>query len=447
MRRLGLALCSVAAIAAFTPLRGAERPLPLHGQRVLTARLLALVSDEHGARLAEVDPDTFVTRRASGRVGFGDGWALSPDRKALAVAVRPATSNLTFTKLLFANTSTLRWDRRGIRLDGDLRGALWSRSGTLLALVGDYDGPDVTLATIDPVRKRVVARRSVDGPVSDVARTDDGLVVLATAVNAIAPVRVIVIGGDGSLRSVTLARIRGGVHFDDESNDPLGTVRRPGLALDPAAGDAYVVDAEGLVARVRLADLAVEYHQTTTSPSFAIARLSRWLTPNAQAKGLNGPELQARWLGDGLLAVTRTDETATRNSHGDTVIAAQAGGLTVVDTADWRVRTLDPSADTAIVGDGILLASGGGWRSDGRSSTFWGAGIAAYGTDGKLRWRVDAGRRAWIVAAYGGRALVQQANDVNAPPHPLELVDLGSGEVLGTRAATTYPWLLLGGGS
>src|SRR5207249_849666 len=192
-------------------------------------------------------------------------------------------------------------------------------------------GPGLTLDTIDTVRKKIVAHKAIHGPVWSVARSGDRLVLLGTEENAVAPVRVVVIGADATIRSVTLPRIVGGVHFDEGSDDPLGSIRQPGLAVDPAGGVAYVVDPDGLVAEVLLGDLTVSYHEP--SAASLLARFSSWLTPTAQAKGLNGPELQARWLGDGILAVTRTDETATRSKEGETV-AANAAGLQIVDTAD-----------------------------------------------------------------------------------------------------------------
>jgi hypothetical protein len=450
MRRIGVALCSCAAVAAIiSPLRSADRPLPLSSERPLTPRLLAVVSDGQGARLAEMDPASLSARRTSARVGFFDGWVVSPDRKALAVAVRPPGGDVTFSRLMFANVSTLRWDRRGLRLDGDFRAALWPRAGRLLALAGDCCGPGLALETIDTVRKKVIAHKAIERPVWSIARSADPLVLLATETNAIGPVRLLVVAADGSIRSVTLARILGGSHFDETSADPLGTTRRPGLAVDPAEGVAYVVDPDGIVAEVRLADLAVGYHDLGSSS--LLARLSSWLTPAAQAKGLNGPELSARWLGDGLIAVTRSDETATRSKQGDTVVASTAGGLAIVDTADWTVRMLDSGADSAVVADGLLLATGDGWRSETAgstsTSTIWGNGVAAYGPEGRLRWRLHPGVRTSVVAVYGTHAVVQQAGDPNTAPRPLELVDLGTGAVASMRPADAYPWLLLGSGS
>src|SRR5205823_3700378 len=102
-------------------------------------------------------------------------------------------------------------------------------------------------------------------------------------------------------------------------------------------------------------------------------------------------------------------------------------GLEVVDTRDWSVRTLDPEADSAVVADGILLADGSSWRSDANGSS--GDGVAAYGADGTLRWRVDAGSPRWVAAAYGRLAVV------GGESRPYELVDLATGKVLRTLAA------------
>jgi hypothetical protein len=62
-------------------------------------------------------------------------------------------------------------------------------------------------------------------------------------------------------------------------------------------------------------DLTVAYHEPRPSAS-ALSRLLDWLDPAAYAKGASGLTRMALWLGDGLLAVTGTDEESFTDARG-----------------------------------------------------------------------------------------------------------------------------------
>jgi hypothetical protein len=83
---------------------------------------------------------------------------------------------------------------------------------------------------------------------------------LALPDSGIAAARLLTVGPDADVRSVSLARIRAGTRWNRSTSTPIGTVREPGLAVDAAGAAAYVVDAGGLVARIDLRDLSVTYH-------------------------------------------------------------------------------------------------------------------------------------------------------------------------------------------
>ena len=444
MGRLRLAVGGSFAVAAIAvvPWGGGGRPLPLSAADAATSPLLWIASGQHGSRLEELDPSTLTATRASAVVGWYDGWVVSPDRKLVAVATHTDTSNVTFSTLRFANASTMRWVRHGVRLDGYFRGAIWPRAGTLYALAGDCCGPGLTLDMIDTVAKKIVARTTIANEVAMVGRSVDGLVLLGEAVNAIAPATLAVVDSNGGVRSVRLERILAGTDFDQSSQDPIGTTRQPGLAVDPSGGVAYLVDPDGLVAAVRLSDLTVSYHELGSSLR---ARLAAWLTPPAEAKGVNGPALRAQWLGEGVISVTGTNQSAIRQKDGSVVFSSTPAGLRVIDTNDWTERTLDAGADSAVVADSLLLASGGSWRSDGSTTTSSGEGLAAYAADGSLRWRLEAGSNLSLIAAHGSRALIQTTGQT--AQQPFQLVNLGTGQVVRTLPGSTYPWPLLGSGS
>lgn len=430
---------------AALPLGTSPPALPLRTPPAATTPLLAVASTGRGSRLEQLDPSSFRPLRASAQVGWYDGWVISPDRTMLALATHSDVSNADVSTLRFATVSTLRWVRRGVRLDGYFRGAIWPRTGTLYALVGDCCGAGGSLDTIDTVGKRIVSRTPIAGQIAAVTRSADGLVALTESDNAVAPATVVVVGATGAVRSVRLGRILAGTHFDQTGQDPIGTTRQPGLAVDPAGDTAYVVDDSGLVAQVGLSDVSLSYHQLGRS---LLARLSAWFAPSAEAKGLNGPMLSGRWLGDGVIALTGTSESAVRRRDGSVVFSSSPAGLRLVDTTSWSERTLDPAADSAVVADGLLLASGGSWRSDDNTTTSSGEGLAAYGPDETLRWRIDAGQTVSILATYGSRALIQRIQaGPNYVQEPVQLIDLGTGRTLDTLPADSYTWPLLGNGS
>jgi hypothetical protein len=449
MRRLGLLIgCSivVAAVAVTLAAGGNHwRPLlPLRAPARATPSLTAVLSDDRGSRLAQIEPATFARLRASAHMTYYEGWVRSPDGRRLAVSTNPDSNDVSYSTLHFATVSSLRWQRRAVRLNGYFDASIWPRPGVLYALVGDYSGPGLTLNKIDVAARKIVAHTRLPGPVLDIERSADGLVVLEGGKNnAIGPARLLILDPDGAVRSLRLERILAGTHFDQSAQDPIGTIREPGLAVDPSHAVAYVLDPDGLVAAVRLRDLRVTYH--LLGHKSLIARLSDWLTPAALAKGANGPMLTAQWLGDGLIALTGNNESTSRHKDGSLDFSIQPAGLRIVDTRHWRVRTLDPRADSVLVADGVLLASGGSSHSDSNGSTNSGEGIAAYNPNGSLRWRLDPGKSASLLAAYGNRALVQFDTTSASAPH--QLVNLATGHVVRQLPSNSYAWLLLGSGS
>jgi hypothetical protein len=450
MRRLPVVAATAAAVA-LAPLGSGGVSLPLRSPQPPTSPLLAMASGQQGWRLEQIDASTFATVRSAPGPGWEDGWVVSPDRKLLAVATHADANQPDVSTLRFVNVSTLRWVRRGaVRLDGYFRAALWPRPGRVIALAGNCCGPGAFVDVVDTVAKKAVSRTPITDVIGDVERSADSLVALEETANAIAPVRVLIVGPDGGIRSVRIDRILGGSHYDQTSNDPIGSIRQPGLAVDPEAGIAYVVDESGLVAAVRLSDLAVSYHEPAHS---LLARLAGWVTPTAQTKGLNGPMLAAQSLGGGMIAVTGQDASAIRQKDGTTLYTTSPAGLRIVDTNDWSERVLDEGANTAVVADGVLLVSGGSWRSEGSSTTSpgtttsTGEGLVAYGSDGSVRWRLDAGANVAILAAYGTRALAQRIDAGTVATEPVQLIDLADGHTLATLPANGYPWPLLGTGS
>jgi hypothetical protein len=432
MRRLAVAAGAGVAVllVAFSAYGGRTSipRLPLHSPPLATRYPTGIVSGRHGSRLARLNPSTFTVERAGPAAGgTAWGWVRSPDRRRLAVATCRHRCN-SFA-LYVGNASSLRWEAGSVHLPGAFNAAIWPRAGTLYALVTQRSA--LSLVTIDPASKRIVTSTAIEGSLLQIARSADGLVLLTGEFNEIVPARVVVIGPEGSVRTVGLDRILAGTHYDRQSQDPIGTTNMPGLAVDPHAGVAYVVDPSGLVASVRLGDLSVGYHQLAAQS--LLTRLADWLTPPAQAKGATGATLTAEWLGRGLLAASGGQETATSQ-----VDISRPTGLRIVDTRDWSVRMVDPNANTAWIGDGVLLATGTSSRS-GNTSHVHREGLVAYDPDGSQRWRLTR-VVPYVVDLYGSRAVL-------AGPQGFPLVNLATGRVIRKLPSSAVATLLLGTGS
>lgn len=247
---------------------------------------------------------------------------------------------------------------------------------------------------------------------------------------AIGVARIAVADRRGAVRFVRLARILAGSKLLGTGSDHRVDSQLPGLAVDPEGHRAFVV-AKSLFAEVNLRTLAVSYHTPQRKASF-LSRLWNWLEPAATAKQTSGYFRDARWLGGDLLAVSGTD-----TEQGQT----QPAGLLVADTRGWSVRTIDRGAMSFEVAGDALLAMGGSWDASKERTT--GIGLVAYSFDGGRQFQLFEDRQAWLALVYGGRAYVGISGQ---EAEPLRIIDLATGQVVGTRQPA-LPWLLVGSGS
>jgi hypothetical protein len=425
MRKLGL-LGLLAALAL--PLgRASDRPLPLVGPTAATSPLTGIVYKSGGAQLALVDPATLLTEKtALIPGGYAGGWVRSPDGTKLALATQ---------KTLRFATPELEFLPGIAPLGGFFRTGIWNAPRTLIAVV--QAGSVVGVETIDPVTATMSPGSSFSGLISKTGRWANGLWLLVAPNTGIKSLRLVAVAPDGVVRSASLARISGGSRWHKgRGGATIGDRREPALAVDPDTGTAYVVDPSGLVAVVDARSLVVRYH----SPRRTLqSRLARWLTPPAEAKGLNGPTRTAQWLGDGLIAVFGTDATATNPRRNTFVYAAQPAGLRILDTHSWSYRVLDARADSAFATDGTLLATGMWWRVGRSAQTRGGSGIAGFSADGRLLWRLGDGGIRYVLTRYGTLAVVGKA------VRGYDVVDVRTGTVV--RSGSSFPQLLLGTGS
>jgi hypothetical protein len=333
-------------------------------------RVLGIDSTVLGMRLAWYDPATLT--RLPGRtvqLANHDGWwSFSPNRARLAIGSGGAP-DLRFI------------DVRKMRVIGTVRTQTRIRPGhvTWLSAHRLLTTGENVVSVVDPQRLRVVRRTKLPGTVFGGERLPDGLaLLLGQDVNGFAPAKVAVVDSEGHVRSVTLDRISiGYFHSGNQYED-----RRPGFAVDLATRRAFAVGGDYTIAEVDLRTLAVTYHGGS----------ARWLT-----KELPGPVRNARWLGNGLLAVAGSNGTAL-------------DGLRIVDTRDWSTRLVDADSFYLALGDGVLVGS-----------SFWvPPALSVYGLDGSLRYRMKlegtgthfsvAGRYAYICSGAHLSSVVELAS-------------------------------------
>jgi hypothetical protein len=317
-------------------------------------RVLGIDTTVLGMRLAWYDPAT-LTRlpgRAVALANHDGWWSFSPDGKRLAIGSEGA-ADLRFVDVRKMRVLGHVASRTGIR-PGHVR---WLSAHRLLTT-----GKNV-VAVIDPQRLRVVRRTTLPGVVNGGARLPEGLaLLLGQDINGFAPAKVAVVDAEGRSRSVTLDRISiGFFHSGDQYED-----RRPGFTVDASTRRAFVVGADYTIAEVDLRTLAVTYHGGSE---------------RSPAKVLPGPVRNARWLGNGLLAIAGSN-------------AVKLDGLRIVDTRDWSTRIVDAESFYLTLADGVLVGS-----------SFWvPPEVVVYGLDGALHYRMKlegSGTRFSVSGRYG----------------------------------------------
>jgi hypothetical protein len=392
----------------------------------------SVAGGQESMALERFDPTT-LQKLAGTRIDVGSGgcaprqggeacwgtpaWAYSPDRTMLALA---RNDGMGVRSLRLVDTAHIRVAADIPLSGGAVGGIAWLTRGRLLALQEVCCSERQRVVVVDLAHRRVQARYDLGGSVVRVADTGGDLVLLLAPAQAIGTARLAVIDGRGVLRSVPLPGILAGTKLLSGASFRTA-IQLPGLAVDRVDRVAFVVG-PNLVAQVRLGSLSVSYH-----PSRPTA---------AAAKGSSGAVRTASWLGGGLLAVTGEQDSfdATRSAQG-----IAPAGLILFDTRTWTARTLDPSATDVVKWRGLLLATG--TSLDSTTGTPHGIGLAAYGSDGGLRFRLFTGELVWPGAIYRGLAYI----DLSGPGGRLEsrTVDLASGQTVGARPQR-LPGLLLG---
>jgi hypothetical protein len=406
------------------------------------AGLIGSVGSEPGSGvLARLDPTT-LQPLAGPRVKLEVdmvGWSVSPDR-SLAVIGDGNGSGLVQVVDLGAMRSLGTVE---VGAGSVTEASAWLGPRRVAVVLGGTTGlaDRVEVAVLDPVARKVLARRSVAGQMSAVGQFPGGLVLLLTPARVIGPARLAVIAGQGTVRTVTLERVSAGFKPPKaEGPEAVSHQRGAGLAVDPAGRRAFVVAPGAPVAEVGLDDLRVAYH-ALDRPASPLDRLRRWLLPAAEAKAVDGPWRQVRWVGGGLLAVASGEQRVAHDAKGELVQRERIAAVELVDTARWRADDLRARASLVGYQGGRLLLFGGTW--DDARSTSRGLGLTVYGPGDRRPVHLLGRRFVLDVTVHGDLAYVWLTREQGSG---YAVVDLRDGRTLHTGDVDP-PILLLGAAS
>jgi hypothetical protein len=398
--------------------------------------LLGVVGDRP-AELVRLDPLTLEPmggRRVTLPFGIS-GYAWSPDRRLLVLGDFDDDVVHVVDPVRMRRTRVIRF---GIVARAP-RQVAWLGPRRLAVVAGEPgDGP--YLLMVDPLAGRVLSRRRLEpGGLSGVV-DGDRLVLLWTPADRIGPARLLVLDARGGVRAVELDGVQAGFQNPPAWDTPgaYGVSRDAGLAVDPAAGRAFVVAAGATVAEVDLAGLSVTYRHLR-QPESLLRRLAHWLVPPAEAKLAAGTSRGACWLGGDSLAVWGTDAQVTGDTPAELRSETRSSGLKLVDTRTWTVRTVDPAATGARWQAGRLLAFGSVWDTGAEQER--GTGLTVYGPGGRPP-RHLLGHAA-VFDAYLHGDLVYASVDTGEEQWGHVVASLGEGRVL-RSSKDPLPYLLVG---
>ena len=422
--------------AAASPQRGLALPAGPDVRSKEAAPLLGLRWSERERRqeLVHVDPVSLQAQpEPSLGVGrYGSSWAFSPDRERLAYAAHSDSRRGIVSSLQVVEPRNLRRELALPLGFGEIWALAWLAPDRLLAVRHGYHPERLEVVTVAPSARRVIARAELNGQLIATGRSNDALVLLLSPQGRIGPGTLAVASASGEVRSVPLERIWLGTEVSQDDGDYVATWRRPGFAVDPA-GRALVFPAGSDAAEVDLRTLAVTYH-SLAEPVSLFGRLRRFLDPAATAKAMDGPWRSARWLGNGLVALTGTDHATWKDRESRTQARSTPAGLTIVDTHTWRARTVDRGASSAYPAEGLVLATGGACDSETRVCTSM--GLAAYDVGGNRRFRLFEDRAVFVSQVFRGLAYVGEERE------QVRVVELAPGRIVATRRDAP-PQLLL----
>jgi hypothetical protein len=394
MNRLTLV---VAALALALPAATAGRT---------AARAPVLGRDWTTRTIARFDPVTLkrVSRRGAPAGFFTGPWAYDAGRTRLAVTRYdwPEVRILDAARLKVLGD--VRLTSRGTF--GGVAAVRWVGRDRLLAVVRLE--PGLAAVVVDTARRAVVRTSTLAGVVSDVERSADGLVALLAPEQGIGAARLGIVDADGAVRTARLPAVAIGTRKVGAGADPLVRSVQPGLATVPEGGLAVVVTPANRAVAVDTRTLAVTTHE-----------LEPTRAPSSAAKAIDGPQRYAKYVGDGLIAVSGSNYRMSSGS-----LATTAAGVELVDTRTWSARMVDAGASAfATTGEGLVAFGGSSTQA-----THAYVGARGYALDGERRWTLYDGEDVYA-EVKGELVYVHRHVGTNRPEH-VDVVDPTTGTVV-----------------
>ena len=417
--RFGLAVVALALAGVVAACSGGDQEAGPTFSQAPRGTVLGIVwQADDSTLLRRFSPTSLAPSSQAVKLGHNGGaWSFSPDESLVALAgAAPLEIRIVdIGRMRLDKVLPLPRDFARPPEEPAVTSLAWPTERRILALV-EWGAWSHALVVIDPFERRIVSREAIEGTLVALARTHDGLALLLAPIGRIGPSRLLLVDSAGEQRSIALADVPAGL----ETIDPQRSVQRlaiPALAVDPAGARALVVPAAGPVAEVDLASGRVDYHEVHESVSL-LGRLRNWLEPAAEAKTAEGPERQAVWVGEHLVAVSGQDTHQTAKGDEQTTPA----GLALIDVRRWTKRILDEHASQFSFSAGTLLAYGTTWTD---ATHERGMGLTGYGLDGHERFHLFENEPIYFLETAGPYAYVWRG--AQSPV----VVDLRSGKVSG----------------
>ena len=382
---------------------------------VLAALLSVLAAAEAAGRPEGVAPKPYrIDNRHCGLVGARIRWRdggrrllladcvtnglRSPDDRFLVVGDaglgRLRFVDITRRRLVYAPRVDL-----SARDFPTARPLMWARPNRVVATTwtGDAHGTSGSgLVVVDPVARRIVSRVRLGESGALPGRTRVGqLVLFAAPRDRIGQARIVVVSPTGKIAQIPVRRIRAG-----PGGQGAFFNRVPGVAFNQRDRRVFLVAEGDGAAEIDIRSGRVRYHRLPG----AFAARPRRLAPPGVSSGTSNPARtlarQARWLGNGLVAVTGHDTWPSGGGNQQRLGA----GLKLLDTRTWTVTEVDPLADHVVYAPGMMLVARHRW--DARRGSMVGDGVAGYDVRGRRRFHVLAGLPATIDSVHGRRVTI-----------------------------------------
>jgi hypothetical protein len=378
--------------------------------------VLGILWEEAGMGGELVRMDSLTLKPFGPRLDLASGNAtttFSPDYRRVALGYpEPAKLELVDVERM-TSLGTL-----DLGVDGWINYISWDL-GYLFAVV---DGQDRAVVTIDPVRRRVLARHRIEGAILDIQRGADQQVVLLLAPSeGIGQLRLAVVGGKG-MTTTPIPGFVGGWESEQKDDEVRTRQQVPALVVDEVGQRALVVSGR-VVAEISLNDLAVSRH-TLSEPVSLLNRLRNWLEPTAQAKLVDGPWRNGTWIGEGLFAISGEDYSSEGGQHHH----ADPAGISIVDTRDWSVRTIDDDSVEVVATEHAIVGHGG----------YEFGGVTGYDLGGEKLFELLPNTSVWLQTVGGLVYAVHESSK------RFTVIDPRLGRIVGT-AKTEDPLTLVEG--